>query len=92
MYMKTNPKLSNVVLIYINTTFKSTLRNSTKFELNKYNAFNRCLAVNADSSSALPDHGLFRFYLNMSRRIVIPIVIKKSANASERRSISSTNR
>ena len=35
--MKTNPELSNVVLIYLNTTFKSTLRNSTKFELNKYN-------------------------------------------------------
>ena len=92
MYMKTNPKLSNVVLINLNTTFKSTLRNSTKFELNKYNAFNRSLGVNADSSSALADHGLFRFYLNISRRIVIPIVRKESANDSERRSISSTNR
>ena len=39
MYMKTNPELSNVLLIYLNTTFKSTLRNSTKFELNKYNMF-----------------------------------------------------
>ena len=53
MYMKTNPKVSNEVLIYLNTTFKSTLRNSTKFDLNKYNAINRILAVNADSFSAL---------------------------------------
>ena len=44
MYMKTNPKLRNVVLIYLNTTFKSTLRNSTKFELNKSNAINPILA------------------------------------------------
>ena len=59
MYMKTNPKVSNVVLIYLNTTFKSTLKNSTKFDLNKYNAINRILAVNADSFSALADHGFF---------------------------------
>ena len=44
MYMKTNPKLRNVVLIYLNTTFKSTLRNITKFELNKSNAINPILA------------------------------------------------
>ena len=44
MYMKTNPKLWNVVLIYLNTTFKSTLRNSTKFELNKSNAINLIFA------------------------------------------------
>ena len=44
MYVKTNPKVSNVVLIYLNTTFKSTLRNSTKFELNKSNAINPILA------------------------------------------------
>ena len=44
MYMKTNPKLWNVVLIYLNTTFKSTLRNSTKFELNKSNPINPILA------------------------------------------------
>ena len=42
--MKTNPKVSNVVLRYLNTTFKSTLRNSTKFELNKNNAINPILA------------------------------------------------
>ena len=84
MYMKTNPKLSSVVLIYLNNTFKSTLRNSTKFELNKYNAINRILAVNADSFSALDDHGFFPFYLDTSRIIVIiPIFLKESANDSE---------
>ena len=91
--MKTNPKVSNVVLIYLNTTFKSTLKNSTKFDLNKYNAINRILAVNADSFSALADHGFFAFYLDMSRIIIIiiiPIVLKESANDSER-SIKSTN-
>ena len=87
--MKTNPKVSNVVLIYLNTTFKSTLRNST--DLNKYNAINRILAVNADSFSALADHGFFAFYLDMSRiRIIIPIVLKESANDAER-SIKNTN-
>ena len=65
--MKTNPKVSNVVLIYLNTTFKSTLKNSTKFDLNKYNAINRILAVNADSFSALADHGFFAFYLGPFR-------------------------
>ena len=92
MYMKTNPKVSNVVLIYLNTTFKSTLKNSTKFDLNKYNAINRILAVNADSFSALADHGFFAFYLDMSRIIIIiiPIVLKESANDSER-SIKNTN-
>ena len=76
MYMKTNPKLSNVVLIYLNNTFKSTLRN-------KYNAINRILAVNADSFSALDDHGFFPFYLDTSR-IIILIVLRESANDSER--------
>ena len=71
MYMKTNPKLSNVVLIYLNNTFKSTLRN-------KYDAINRILAVNADSFSALDDHGFFPFYLDTSRIIIIiPIVLSK---------------
>ena len=59
MYMKVNPKLSNVVLIFLNTTFKSTLSNSTKFELNKYNAINRSLAVTADLSLALADEAFF---------------------------------
>ena len=78
MYMKTNPKLRNVVLIYLNNTFKSTLRN-------KYDAINRILAVNADSFSALDDHGFFPFYLDTSRIIIIiPIVLKESANDSER--------
>ena len=84
MCMKTNPKLSNVVLIYLNNTFESRLRNSTKFELNKYNLINSNLALKADSSSALADQGLFRFYLDMSRTIIIPIVLKDSANDSER--------
>ena len=44
MYMKTNPKLSNVVLLYLNTTFKSTLRNSTK-EQYKNNAINSVLVL-----------------------------------------------
>ena len=77
MYMKTNPKLSNLVLIYLNNTFKSTLRN-------KYDAINRILAVNADSFSALDDHGFFPFYLDTSRIIIKPFVLKESANDSER--------
>ena len=77
MYMKTNPKLSNLVLIYLNNTFKSTLRN-------KYDAINRILAVNADSCSALDDHGFFPFYLDTSRIIIKPFVLKESANDSER--------
>ena len=77
MYMKTNPKLSNLVLIYLNNTFKSTLRN-------KYDAINRILAVNADSFSALDDHGFFPFYLDTRRIIIKPFVLKESANDSER--------
>ena len=64
MCMKTSPKLSNVVLIYLNNTFESRLRNSTKFELNKYNLINRILAFNVDSFSALADHGVFPFFLD----------------------------
>ena len=83
--MKTNRKLSNVVLIYLNTTFQSTLRNSAKFEVNKYNAINKILAVNADSFSALADHGFYPFYLDMSRiRTLIPIVLTESAKNPER--------
>ena len=88
--MKTNLKLSNVVLIYLNITFKCTLRNSTKFELNQYNAINRCLAVTADLLLALADRGfvsiLFR-YEQINSNTNCPI---GSANDSER-SISNTN-
>ena len=77
MYMKTNPKISNLVLIYLNNTFKSTLRN-------KYDAINRILAVNADSFSALDDHGFLPFYLDTSRIMIKPFVLKESANDSER--------
>ena len=45
MYMKTNPNLSNLALLYLHMTFKSTLRNSTKFELNKNNAINPILVL-----------------------------------------------
>ena len=62
--MKNNPKLSNVVVIYLNNTFESRLGNSTKFELNKYNLINRILAFNVDSFSAFADHGVFPFFLD----------------------------
>ena len=57
--MKTNPKLNNVVLVYLNTTFQSILRNRTKFELNNNNKMNSILAFNAISFSAFVDHGFF---------------------------------
>ena len=49
MYMKTSSKLSNEVLIHVNTTFKSTLSNSTEFELNKNKSMNSILAFIAVS-------------------------------------------
>ena len=59
MYMKTNPQLSNVELLYLNTTFKSTLRNSTKFELNKKNAINPIL-VSRTVTTIVIDHTFLR--------------------------------
>ena len=82
--MKINPKLSNVVLIYLNTTFKSTLRNSTKFEFNKYNAINIILAFNADSSSALADHGFFSIlfkYEQINNNTNSPIGVRERLRA-----------
>ena len=43
MSIKTSPKLNNEVLIHVNTTFQSTLSNSTALELNKNNSMNSIL-------------------------------------------------
>ena len=69
MSMETSPKLKNEVLIHVNTTFKSTLSNSTAFELNKNNSMNSILAFIAVSFLAFADHSLTRFYLDKSSTI-----------------------
>ena len=56
MSMETSPKLSNKVFTHVNTTFKSTLSNSTAFELYKNNSMNSILAFIAVSFLAFADH------------------------------------
>ena len=61
-----------------------TLRNSTKFEFNKYNAITIILAFNADSSLAWADHALFSIlfkYEQINKNTNCPIGVRERLRA-----------
>ena len=85
-----NPLFSRLEPCYtiIRNLMLHRLRHETNINLTQCNQSK--FSLYADSSSAFADHGFFRSYLDMSRTIIIPIVLKESTNDSER-SFKNTN-